>query len=418
MALGHRGDMPLGRPLVCLALAAAVASHPAGARAAVARVDIDIARSIGQHAKTPASMRIQGPGGYRGRIGIELRGSASGRFAKRSYALETRQRSNAARNVALLGMPAENDWILSAAHGDRTLGRDALAYATARRLGRWAPRTRYVELYLDRRYEGVYLLTEQPKLDRARVAVPRSGISGGYLVELSSSPFVGGFPSPLGGRFYGHKDPKPRRLKTAETAWIASYVSAAERAAAARDGSWRAMVDEGAAVDYLLLQELFKNYDAFSRSTFLAKGTDLPLAFGPVWDLDRAMGLDLTGGAAGADGWITPGRPWAVDLLTDAAFADRLVVRWRELRAGALLENMISEIDRNRRALRAAQPRNARRWPSTRSASHAAEIGRLRMWLTDRVRWIDANIAGLGPAVQRNIRFVSGAGGDESIRRR
>ncbi|HWC27533.1 MAG TPA: CotH kinase family protein [Solirubrobacteraceae bacterium] len=393
---------PLTRLVLASAVAAATApaAHPAAARADLPRVDIEVARSIGDDRKTPASMRIAGPRGYRGRIGIELRGGASRRFAKKSYALETRRRGAKARNVALLGMPAENDWILNAVHSDRTLSRDALAYATARRLGRWAPRTRFVELRLNRRYRGVYLLTEQLKLDRARVAVPRSGISGGYLVELSSAPFPRGFPSLFAGRFYGHEDPKPRQLKSAEAAWIASYVAAAERAVAARDGSWRTLVAEAAAVDYLLLQELFKNYDAFHRSTFLAKGSDLPLAFGPIWDFDRSMGLDLTGGIAAASGWITPGRPWAADLLADSAFSDRLVARWRGLRAGDMLGSMLRELDHTRRALRTAQLRNARRWPATRAPSHASEMRRLRTWLTDRVAWIDANIAGLGAAAR------------------
>jgi hypothetical protein len=396
--------MRIARSFSCLAVAAALVAHPAAARGALPRVDIDLARSIGERTKTPASMRIPGAAGYRGRIGIELRGGASRRFAKKSYALETRGRGGSARNVALLGMPAENDWILNGAHSDRTLSRDALAYATARRLGRWAPRTRFVELYVERRYQGVYVLTEQPKLDRARVAVPRPGISGGYLVELSSSPLAGGFPSLSAGRFYGHKDPERTQLKRAEAAWIASYVAAAERSAAARDGSWRATVDEAAAVDYLLLQELFKNFDAFHRSTFLAKGADRPLVFGPVWDFDRSMGLDLTGGVADAHGWITPGRPWAGDLLADGAFTDRLVARWRELREGDVLGHVLRDVERSRRALGAAPLRNARRWPTTRSPSHASETRRLRAWLTDRVAWIDANIAALGAAVRGGAR--------------
>lgn len=384
--------------VVLTAAAAAIASPPAAARADVPAVHIDARGAIEDGPKTFARMVVRGRGGYRGSIGIELRGSASATFAKKSYAFETRDAGGDGRNVALLGMPRENDWILNAAHGDPTLLRDALGYATARHVGRYAPRTRFVELHLNRRYRGLYVLTEQLKLDPARVAVARKGLSGGYLVESSSEPFERGFAGLSPGDFYGHKDPSRKQLRHEEAAWIAGYMHAAERAVAARDGSWRIFVGEGAAVDYLLLQELFKNYDAFSRSVFLAKGSNRPLQFGPVWDLDRAMGLDLTENHVGVHGWITAGRPWAADLLADAAFAQRLAVRWQELRRSDLLRSMLRRLDRWGVALRSERARNARRWPRSRFGSPTAEHRRLRAWLIDRARWIDANVETLaGP---------------------
>ena len=233
-------------------------------------------------------------------------------------------------------------------------------------------------------------LSIDPKLDRERVAVPRKGISGGYLIEGSDEPFDRGFASLARGHFYGHKDPGREQLRDEEAAWIAAYVRTAEQAVAARDGSWRA------AVDYLLLQELFKNYDAFSRSVFLAKGSDRPLELGPVWDLDRAMGFDLTENRVGVHGWITAGRPWAADLLADRAFAQRLVARWQELRRDKdLLRSMLRRLDRWGVVLRGERARNARRWPQKRLGSPTAEHRRLRAWLVDRARWIDANVGAL-----------------------
>ena len=381
--------------LAAAAFTSIAVAHPAPAAADLPRVHVDAGRAIADATKTPARMVIRGPGGYAGRIGIEVRGGVSRTFAKKSFSLETRSAGRQARNVGLLGMPRENDWILSAAHADPSLVRDHLAYATARRLGRWAPRTRFVELYLEGRYHGVYVLAEQLKLDPARVAVPRDGVSGGYLVEMSSSPLTGGFTGLSADRSYGHKDPGRRQLEDDEAGWIAGYVQAAERAVAARDGTWRTVVDESAAVDYLLLQELFKNYDAFLRSVFLAKGTDRPLQFGPVWDFDRSMGLDLAGSPVGVHGWITAGRPWAADLLADRAFPVRLAARWRELRRANLLGHIVRRLDRTATTLRGDRERNARRWPRARVASPAAEQRRLRGWLIERVRWIDTNLQSL-----------------------
>ncbi|MEM1096971.1 MAG: hypothetical protein AAGJ10_20425, partial [Bacteroidota bacterium] len=51
--------------------------------------------------------------GYAGYIGIETRGASSQAvYPKKSYVLETRRADGENRNVRLLGLPRENDWIL------------------------------------------------------------------------------------------------------------------------------------------------------------------------------------------------------------------------------------------------------------------------------------------------------------------
>ena len=67
---------------------------------------------------------------YDGRIGIERRGSSSQTMLdKKPYALETREADDISnRNVSLLGMPAENDWVLNSLAFDQTGMRDVLAY--------------------------------------------------------------------------------------------------------------------------------------------------------------------------------------------------------------------------------------------------------------------------------------------------
>jgi CotH kinase protein len=147
-----------------LAVAARVrrAARASGRRAT--RVDIDVG-PVADGPPRSARMRIRGPGGYRGHR-IELRGSSSLRFDKKFYALELRSRRLKIRNA---GRSVRD------ARSDRTFSRDAPAYATARRLGSWAPRTSHVELYLTHRYHGLYVISEHVKLDAARVAVHVQG---------------------------------------------------------------------------------------------------------------------------------------------------------------------------------------------------------------------------------------------------
>ncbi|MBL4585967.1 MAG: CotH kinase family protein, partial [Flavobacteriales bacterium] len=66
------------------------------------------------------------PNDYNGLINIERRGSSSGGFPKKQYALETQDVVGNSLDVSLLGLPIENDWILHAPYSDKSLMRNYL----------------------------------------------------------------------------------------------------------------------------------------------------------------------------------------------------------------------------------------------------------------------------------------------------
>lgn len=86
--------------------------------------------------------------GWEGRAEFHLRGNSSQGHPKKPYKLELQDEQGRERKAALLGMPAGSDWILLPAYTDKTLVRDALAYELWRAMGHYAPRTRYVELFI------------------------------------------------------------------------------------------------------------------------------------------------------------------------------------------------------------------------------------------------------------------------------
>ena len=48
--------------------------------------------------------------GYNGKISIEIRGSTSQQYPKKSYGFETQDALGNNNNVPLMGLPIENDW--------------------------------------------------------------------------------------------------------------------------------------------------------------------------------------------------------------------------------------------------------------------------------------------------------------------
>jgi hypothetical protein len=140
---------------------------------------------------------------FDGRGLINLRGRASMRYPKRSYTLKTVDELEDPWTTSILGMPKESDWILYAPYPDKTLVRDVLAYELSNQIGRWAPRTRFVELFLSesgdrisrRDYMGVYVFEEKIKRDKNRVNVANLGpedntepaLTGGYIFKKDHS---------------------------------------------------------------------------------------------------------------------------------------------------------------------------------------------------------------------------------------
>lgn len=111
------------------------------------------------------------------RLAISVHGNSSASVAaKKSYTIELRDESGADRDLPVLGMPSDSDFILYHCFLDPTYVRNALAYAVGRELGRWAPRTRYVELMLDGKYQGLYMLVEKIKRENLPGACPQESI--------------------------------------------------------------------------------------------------------------------------------------------------------------------------------------------------------------------------------------------------
>lgn len=376
-------------------------------------VMIDTRKQIEAEDKVTARMRIvSGPGtnrptdrprAYRGQVGIEWRGTSSVTFPKKQYDLETRERDGDNREVELLGLPEEEDWVLHAPYVDRSMMRNALAYATSRMVGHYASRTRYVEVLLDGRYKGVYVLMEDLELGEDRIDLEGDDGTEAFLVERTTDrhlkPGDDSFRLPVSDLPVIWDDPERSELTTPEAEQIAGFISDFERALYSEDFrdpalGYRRFLDVPVAIDYLLVNELFKNYDSFHASFYMHRGADTLLRFGPVWDFDISSGTaPYPEVDPSPQGWSSVGRAWW-ELYHDPAFVDALAARWRELRSQGLIERVQRKIRKDARKVRKPARRDLERW--NHPNGFKAEVRFLRWWLDQRVAWIDANVDSLG----------------------
>ena len=347
---------------------------------------------------------------------IRGRGNSTWNMPKKPYRLRLKTAA------PLLGMPAERDWALLANFADKTLARNKVAMMLGEKLGMaWTPRSRFVELHLNGEYQGVYQVYEHVKVGPARVDVDPpdpdgdidpAKISGGWLLEVDKRYDEDAcWDTPLGVPVC-IKEPgldeddlaDPAHPSSIQFAYIRNHVAAAEQALVTGD-AWRNYFVPRAAIDWYLVNELMRNYDAkvdvkLGSSVYLHKTQGGPLAFGPLWDFDIGAGnIDFHPIASPQGWWIREGI-WHQRLFADEGFRQDLHARWCTLQrdgvftgAPNLVDEVVAMVGNE------AIARNFERWPIIGQyvwpnffvgPTYQSEVDYLKTWLQERVAWMSA----------------------------
>jgi len=364
---------------------------------------------------------------FAGWAGINVRGKSSEGFAKKQYHFETWDEDNRDQAVSILGFPADADWVLQGPYSDKSLMRNVLAYRWSRELGRYAPRTRFIELFLNTSgtvsmddYVGVYVFMEKIKIAPDRVDVPQleptdnaePEITGGYIIKKDK--FDGGdatFTTSTGQTLI-HEDPGGDDLTQEQRRWIRDYVNAFEGALYGSNFTdpiegYAAFIDVGSFVDHHIVVELCKNIDGFRLSTYMSKARNGKLCMGPVWDYNLSLG-----NANYLNGWIPSGwyfdqlgnseYPWWRRLFEDPEFRLAYADRWFAARRDLFTtERLLGIVDDYAALLDEPQQRNFDRWrilgryvwPNWYLAqTYQEEIEWMKDWLADRLEWMDGQV--------------------------
>ena len=373
----------------------------------------------------PARASLDAPPDYDGAGTLRIRGYSSRGLPKHSYTFHTVDSQGNQIKVPLLGLPPGSDWVLYAPYEDKTLVRDVLAYELARQMGHYAPRTRYVELFIRtaqsplsmRDYAGVYVLIEKIKRGKDRVNIAKlepqddsePDISGGYIIKRDHAErSAGHFRTQRGGPYF-YVYPQAETITAKQKAWLRAYLNQFETALYGEDfqdpqRGYAAYLDVDAFIDAHWLIEMSKNIDGFRYSAYLIKDRGGKLTPGPPWDWNRAFGNANYHNGGQTHGWYSSLlRPqeicWYRRLQEDPLFSQRSARRWWELRRQVLdVKSIQGRIDQLAAQLEEAQRRNFQRWPVLGQQvtcnyyvgnTYAEEIQWLKTWIERRIGWID-----------------------------
>ena len=390
-------------------------------------------------------------------MGLKVRGSSTAGRPKPSLSLEAWGELDEEKGITPLGLPRESDWILWGPYNfDLTLMHNPFIYELSNQIGRYAPRTRFVEVFLNtgggplrsNDYFGVYALTEKIKRDDDRVSVSKlfpehdrmPNLGGGYLLKIDrADPGDSGF-SQAGQRLryvYPKEVVIERPEREAQERFLRDFFRDLGRAVNGSqfrdpERGYARYIDVGAAIDHHLLNVLAFNVDALRLSGYMHLPRGGKLTFGPIWDFDRALGstdgrdLDPTTwrGRSGDRGTDFFNYPWWNRMFRDPDFFQRYIDRYQALRQREFRESHLNQIiDGMAAELREAQVRNLQRWnqrPRSRYGGHyRGEVEHMKDWLAERMAFMDSQFVSppslshesgrLGPETRVSMTAIEGS---------
>jgi len=386
---------------------------------------------------------------YEGKIGIEVRGESSQWFEKKSYGFEMWDDLGNDFDTGFLDFPSEEDFILYGPYSDKSLINNRLAMKLANEMGHYASRTRFVELFINENYEGIYVLMERIKRDKNRINISKlepkdvSGdkLTGGYIIRIDKGSYDGWsskFPSLLGQTlFFQFYYPDQETIIAEQKEYIQLFIDDFENAIASptfrneKGKHYTEYINLRSFIDNFIINELSKNVDAYRLSTYLYKDRDSKggkLICG-YWDFNLSFGnADYCSGDI-TSGWEYyqcdhgPNPFWWDKMLQDTLFVNALQCRWSELRSTTLhIDSIFQDIDGFVAEIETAQQRNFDRWQIMGSyvwpnpwfyanaSSHNEVIENMKEWIRNRTIWLDQNMPGLARhcEVYENIDYPLG----------
>lgn len=228
---------------------------------------------------------------------IRGRGNSTWNCVKKPYRIKFDSK------IDLFGLGKAKSWVLLANYQDPAMIRNYGAFDLAKKLGLdYTSESRYIEVYLNQEFLGLYLLTEQVEINENRVLDTKEDVSGAtdvpYLIEYDTRANQEGKE---GWDWFRWPNRMMFTIKSPDTSeesftqeqhdFISGYLGEVYSAIAENDGiALEQLLDIESFINFYLVQELYLNSDAGFSSIYLYKDSGGKLTAGPVWDFDRTAG--------------------------------------------------------------------------------------------------------------------------------
>lgn len=271
---------------------------------------------------------------------MNYRGSSSLNFNKKSYAFcpgdencggEDGPDYVKTKKMNLFGLSSgaeDKDWVLYAASADPTLMRNRLVFDTYSEMtGKWGVNSMYVELVIDGKYQGVYVLMDKITNNQKRTYVGKYGnedYTGGFIVKFDKTDVADRERSLLVGQELGDEKtfmtsrtgrlnidtyhtkvdqlfeieyPEKDDVEDEGESWSSVLGTIQQQfeefETALANGDYlkvRSLIDYQSWADWFIINEFTKNVDAYRASCiFTYKGEGHKIEALPLWDQELSF---------------------------------------------------------------------------------------------------------------------------------
>ena len=388
---------------------------------------------------------------------MNYRGSSSLNNPKKSFAFVTGDKNCDSKKLgevktkkfAMFDGDSHKDWVMYASYPDATFMRNILSYHQyAKMTGLWGVKCRYVEMYLDGEYQGIYVFMDKMTQDETRINVNEDT---GYIVRFDKTDMVDRFDGYSGANedykrctFITSNTGKktistynmqvdqafeieyPEREEIAtfdddgnvtdDSAWeakvneVKSMFVAMENAILANDYDKLAqIIDYESWADWFIFNEFSRNADAYRIScVFQINSASEKIVANPIWDYELGLGNQdtKTSGLMVEDQtyydddfptpfwWTGKGKSGCNGILGDCKFKAIVKERWaKHIAANGALNSTVlnAKIDSLANVLsQGAGAREKSKWNTYSSSSTST----LKSWITNRTSGLNSIING------------------------
>lgn len=356
------------------------------------------------------AQQSEGYESYSGKIEIKGRGNNSWGLDKKPYAIKLSEKK------AIMGMKKHKRWVLLANASDKTLLRNRVAFEIGRRTGlAWTPDSRFVEVMLNGKYLGSYLLCEQIRVDENRVNIVEmkseddegENITGGYILECDRYyDEVNKFRSAYRDLPINIKEPDEEVLTTKQRQYITDYINNVEALLYAGeniDQNYVNYIDMQSFIDFWIVMELTHNNDTrLPGSCYMYKDRGGKLMAGPVWDFDLSTFIEsrsfLLYNYEVTDFSKSDRSLWFKRLFEDTVFRACAKERWQSYKEK--FEEIAEFIDKEAVYLQPSADVNWAMWKVNPKAGANKDLNlswkeavlKLRTNYVNRLQWMDGEI--------------------------